>query len=292
MLNPCRTVGAHSVAGELKGWNRDPFEVHEWRFFSDDGKPTLLVRDGTVRSYDPPPVSGDVRFAQAFEPEPERPRPSTPELVLPTPANRPGSNGHSSSLNGNFGLHFPSERAVARPHDLHPAGDDHPPMPRVLKIAYIVVLAAMAVSGVALAVVHLAGHGSPKHSSASATTTTGSSSNSSSTAASSTTTVALPPALKPSATEAAADLISSWAAGNQSEAQSVATATAVTTLFAGHYSSGLVIDRGCSVQISPTIPVVCTYGPPGGADPTDPIYQLDVLQAPGGWYVSSAKIDN
>jgi hypothetical protein len=286
----CDGIG-RNVPGELKGWNRDPFEVHEWRFFSDDGKPTLLVRDGTLRSYDPPPVSGDVRFAQAFEPEPERPRPPSPALMAATPASRPGSNGHSTSLNGHSGVRSP-ERAVAPPYDFHPTGEEHPPMPRVLKAAYIVVLAAMAVSGVALVVVHLAGHGSPKHSAADASATTGSSSNSSSTEASSTTTVALPSALKPNAADAAADLISSWAAGNQSEAQSVATATAVTTLFAGHYSSGLVIDRGCSVQINPTIPVVCTYGPPGGANPTDPIYQLYVSQALGGWYVGSAKINN
>jgi len=39
-------------------------------------------------------------------------------------------------------------------------------------------------------------------------------------------------------------------------------------------------------------PIVCTYGPPGGAAPTDPIYEIYVTQAPGGWYVSSAKVNN
>jgi hypothetical protein len=77
----------------------------------------------------------------------------------------------------------------------------------------------------------------------------------------------IPSAPKPSAAIAAADLVSSWASGNQAEARSVATVPAVAALFAGHYSSGLVIDRGCSVAF---VPLVCTYGPPRGADPTDP----------------------
>jgi hypothetical protein len=37
------------------------------------------------------------------------------------------------------------------------------------------------------------------------------------------------------------------------------------------------------------MPIVCTYGPPGGASPTDPIYQVMVSQTDGGWYVSSVK---
>jgi hypothetical protein len=278
------------VAGELKGWNPDPFEVHEWRFFSDDGKPTLLVRDGDLRSYDPPPVSGDVRFAKAYEPEPRSWDPS-PDLVRPVPPGSTRLNGSSSSVNGHSGLHPPAEHVIAPSHHFQSAANDPPPMPRVLKISYIVVLAAMAVSGVALLAVHLSGHHTPNRTAATATTSTGSTTSSSSTEAS-TTSPPLPSALKPTAAVAASSLISSWAAGSQSEAQSVATATAVTTLFSGHYSSALVIDRGCSVQISPTIPVVCTYGPPGGADPNDPIYQLDVSQAPGGWYVSSAKINS
>ena len=43
------------MSSELKGWNPDPFGIHESRFFSDDGKPTLLVRDGDTTSYDKPP---------------------------------------------------------------------------------------------------------------------------------------------------------------------------------------------------------------------------------------------
>jgi hypothetical protein len=270
------------VAGELKGWNPDPFEIHEWRFFSDDGKPTLLVRDGTVRSYDQPPVSGDVRFAKAFEPALERETKAQPELISSVPAEPARSNGSS-------GLHAVAPHALPPPV-LDPAANHAPPMSRALKVSYIVVLAAMAASGVVLAVVHLAGHRTPSGHLATATSSTARATTTSTGAPS--TTLAVPSALKPSAAVAAEDLISSWAAGNQAEALSVATAPAVATLFAGHYASGLVIDRGCSVPISATIPIVCTYGPPGGADPTDPIYEIDVSQAQGGFYVSSAKIEN
>jgi hypothetical protein len=48
------------------GWYRDPYGVHEDRYFSQ-GFPTKLVRDGCVESYDPPPG----RFL--------------PELLIPVP---------------------------------------------------------------------------------------------------------------------------------------------------------------------------------------------------------------
>jgi hypothetical protein len=37
-----------------QGWYRDPYGVHEDRYFSD-GHPTKLVRDGAAESFDPPP---------------------------------------------------------------------------------------------------------------------------------------------------------------------------------------------------------------------------------------------
>lgn len=37
-----------------QGWYRDPYLVHEDRYFSA-GQPTKLVRDGAVEDYDPPP---------------------------------------------------------------------------------------------------------------------------------------------------------------------------------------------------------------------------------------------
>jgi len=39
---------------KAEGWYRDPYLVHEDRWFSD-GQPTKLVRDGATESYDPPP---------------------------------------------------------------------------------------------------------------------------------------------------------------------------------------------------------------------------------------------
>jgi hypothetical protein len=39
---------------KAQGWYRDPYGVHEDRYFSD-GQPTKLVRDGSAEGYDPPP---------------------------------------------------------------------------------------------------------------------------------------------------------------------------------------------------------------------------------------------
>jgi hypothetical protein len=100
-------------------------------------------------------------------------------------------------------------------------------------------------------------------------------------------TVTLPIAPQPSADAAAAALISSWATGNRAEALSVATPIALATLFAVPYTNGLALSRGCNTNV----PVVCTFGPPGGSAPTDPIYQLYETQIASGWYVSSVEID-
>jgi hypothetical protein len=40
---------------KAQGWYRDPYLVHEDRYFSD-GQPTKLVRDGDAEAYDPPPA--------------------------------------------------------------------------------------------------------------------------------------------------------------------------------------------------------------------------------------------
>lgn len=267
------------VSELMKGWQPDPFGLHEFRFFSDDGKPTLLVRDGSVRAYDPPPSTGGALFVRPVQSEPECEL--RPSVVWRVPEKR--------ATNGSAGTHSvavaPPPMPAPRPVDgrVHPV----PMTSRPAKVAYVVVLAIMAASALALAVVHFTQDGKPAGSSAASTTST--TSTTSSLRTSSTTTPPLPAALQPSAAVAAADLISSWATGNRAEALSVATAPAVATLFAGHYTPGLVIDRGCSVAFSP---IVCTYGPPGGASPTDPIYEIDVIQALGGWYVRSATIDN
>jgi hypothetical protein len=38
------------------GWQPDPFGLHEFRYFSGAGKPTKLVRDNNVESFDDPPA--------------------------------------------------------------------------------------------------------------------------------------------------------------------------------------------------------------------------------------------
>jgi phospholipase C len=42
------------ATGGIQGWFEDPFQLHEARWFSQ-GRPTKLVRDGDVESYDEPP---------------------------------------------------------------------------------------------------------------------------------------------------------------------------------------------------------------------------------------------
>ncbi len=209
-----------------------------------------------------------------------RSEPPSPPLAVFAVREQPLPNGSAGSS-----PRRPEPVLVTRPVD--PVRPLSPPMSRPTKYAFIVVLAAMTASALTVAVTHLEGHGPP-----SSHTTTPSTSTSTTVRAASAggtkTTVVLPPALRPTAAAAAAAFISSWAAGNQTQASSVATSSAVATLFAGRYAAGLVIDRGCSVAFSP---IVCTYGPPGGAAPTDPIYEIDVVQALGGWYVSSVKIE-
>ena len=52
------------ASGELQGWHPDPFGLHEVRYFSA-GRPTKLVRDGRVDTYDEPPEDGVVATAAA-----------------------------------------------------------------------------------------------------------------------------------------------------------------------------------------------------------------------------------
>jgi hypothetical protein len=102
------------------------------------------------------------------------------------------------------------------------------------------------------------------------------------------TTVWKPSAPQASPAAAAAALVSAWEVGNRTTAATVATPEAVATLFAVAYpGAGLAIPRGCSAAF---LPIVCTYGPPGGASPNDAIYELKVSTLPAGWYVSSVQI--
>lgn len=294
-------------------WRPDPYGVHEFRFFSADGKPTLLVMDGGHTSYDqPPPIEPSVIL------EPERPSPVPPtENAIAIPLSDSESRSpslppapvtsseaeetqanHSVALGTTLGkISNVSEEQVgqATAHNvpevegIPPTADtahrEIGPIGRPLKIAYGIVIGLLAVSALGFLLVHLphSAKGSPPHRAAVTTTTKVSAHQSTSR------TVALPTALKPSAEAAAQALVSSWSADNRLAALSVATPAAATSLFAFPYNSGLAIDRGCSASFTP---IVCTFGPPGGASPTDPIYQILVKQVSGGWYVSSVKIEN
>lgn len=108
-----------------------------------------------------------------------------------------------------------------------------------------------------------------------------------------------PPATAPSTTRdvprapqgspdaAAAALVNAWASGDRPAAGTVATPGAVAALFALPYpGAGLALSRGCSTGFAP---IVCTYGPPGGAAPTDRVFEISVAQDAAGWYVTSVR---
>jgi hypothetical protein len=91
-----------------------------------------------------------------------------------------------------------------------------------------------------------------------------------------------------SADLAAAHLVAAWAASTRATAASVASPSAVAALFAVTYPGpSLTISRGCSSEF---LPIVCTYGPAGGASAGDAVFQVDASPTTGGWYVSSVQI--
>lgn len=101
------------------------------------------------------------------------------------------------------------------------------------------------------------------------------------------TTVYHPSAPQSSADAAASLLVADWSQGNRAAAANVGTPAAVSALFAVAYPGGaLALDRGCG-----DTPEVCTYGPNGGANPNDAIYEIFVSQTSGGWYVTSVTVE-
>jgi len=56
------------------GWFSDPYQKHEYRYFSE-GNPTKLVRDSDLESFDPPPDT------------------PMPESLVPAPSQGPGPTG-------------------------------------------------------------------------------------------------------------------------------------------------------------------------------------------------------
>ncbi|HLH45793.1 MAG TPA: hypothetical protein VKV25_01460 [Acidimicrobiales bacterium] len=118
------------------------------------------------------------------------------------------------------------------------------------------------------------------------TTTTTTSSTTSTTVPRSTTTTTLPRAPATSPYAAAQQLIDSWVAGRRSRAGQVATAAAVSSLFAHAYAGETVSWRGCT---SAFLPRVCTFGAYGGGRGT--LYEVDLRPTHGRWYVSAVSVE-
>jgi len=291
-------------------WKPDPFGVHELRFFSADGKPTLLVMDDGKRSYDNPPKIQTEGSTEAVQPESDlmpppqfipaqtQPR-ATADPAAPEPMTRPAPPEASQEQ---LTAPVPGPTGVARGEPVSAADPAPPsdelsrqftddvrehkqePMSHALKVAYVVVCGVLALSALGVLYVHLHhsdGALSPRASAPTTTTTSQPAENPN--------TVDLPSRLSPSAEVAADDLVTSWSMNNRLGALAVATPTAATAIFSTAYASGMAISRGCSTSFTP---IVCTFGPPGGASPTDPIYEIRVSQVAGGWYVSSVSIEN
>ncbi|MHB1931253.1 MAG: hypothetical protein ACYCUG_17825 [Acidimicrobiales bacterium] len=103
------------------------------------------------------------------------------------------------------------------------------------------------------------------------------------------TTTTLPTGLQPSAEGAASAFLDGWVAGDRTDSAKVATAAAVVELYAEPYQGQPLVPRGCSAAEFP--PVVCSYGPEGGASPTDKLYQITVASHAGGWYVAQVLVE-
>lgn len=337
------------MAAGTPSWQPDPYGLHEWRFFSADGKPTLLVMDGGTTSYDRPPAgpppapdrsvdaqaegtqasmlardpsevqrasesasssallvatveptgvisgsaSAPARLVATIEPIGAIFGPAPTPLVAtvePTGAisgsREPPDSGSASGTRRTARPAVPGVGALAGYRTNVVDTDRHEGLSRTLKITYIVIFAVLALSVLGLAYVHLR----PKdgHSAHAGGTATASRTRTTSEKAV-TTTTAIPASLSPNAEAAASALVSDWSTGNKAGALTVATPASVATLFAVPYTSGLAIARGCSTDFSP---IVCTYGPPGGASPSDAIYQILVTQTAGGWYVSTVRVQS
>jgi hypothetical protein len=77
---------------QLQGWSADPFRLHEERYFSS-GRPTKLVRDGKVESYEDPPadeVPDDEAEAEGYGPVPAAAQGRSAAGMLRAPTPRAG----------------------------------------------------------------------------------------------------------------------------------------------------------------------------------------------------------
>jgi hypothetical protein len=72
-----------------------------------------------------------------------------------------------------------------------------------------------------------------------------------------------------------------WGQGDRQAAHAVAVPSAVSDLFAIPRPAGGVQSRGCTD--ASTNPGTCTYADLN----TGTLYEVEVAQVPGGWYVTS-----
>jgi hypothetical protein len=98
-------------------------------------------------------------------------------------------------------------------------------------------------------------------------------------------------AYAPSAPQTAPDaaagaLMDAWATGNRAEAVSVAAPAARRALFSAPYPPGGVQARGCTDP--GTNPGTCTYADLSSGT----LYEIGVVHLPGGWYVSTVRVEN
>ena len=85
---------------DLHGWQSDPFDLHEQRYFSQ-GKPTKLVRDGGIEAYDPPPDASPALAPNLFGHANGGAQLSVPMMVVVSePALIPDSPTHSAQVPG------------------------------------------------------------------------------------------------------------------------------------------------------------------------------------------------
>jgi hypothetical protein len=106
-------------------------------------------------------------------------------------------------------------------------------------------------------------------------------------APSTTPTTVLPPDPQSSPEAVSALLIHAWEKGDRATAAEVATASAISVLFAVPYGGEALNDRGCGSP-GPN-PVVCSWGPYGGASATNPLYNITVSPAGSAWYASTIQ---
>jgi hypothetical protein len=121
------------------------------------------------------------------------------------------------------------------------------------------------------------------------TTTVPATTTTTSTTSTTTTTTTLPAGRQPSAEGAASAFLDSWVAGDRADAGKVATPAAVSELFVRPYQGQPLVPRGCSSAEFP--PVVCSYGPEGGASPTNNLYEISLAYRQGGWYVAKVVVE-